>query len=613
MPHHTPLIATISVGLVLAFAFGLLAHRLKISPLVGYLLAGVAVGPFTPGFVADAELAAELAEIGVILLMFAVGLHFSLKDLMSVRKIAVPGAVVQIAVATLMGMALAWALGWSVQAGMVFGLALSVASTVVLTRALGERRLLETERGRIAVGWLVVEDLVMVVALVLLPVVGQISAGGSVSAGEVATILGITLAKVSAFVAVMLLVGRRVIPMIMHYVAHTGSRELFRLAVYALALGVAAGAASLFEVSFALGAFFAGMVMAESQLSQRATEEALPLRDAFAVLFFVSVGMLFDPKVLVEAPWAVLGTIAIIVLGKSVAAWLIVRAFGHPNGTAVTISASLAQIGEFSFILAGLGVSMRLLPEEGRDLILAGAILSIFLNPFIFALAERRPARRYPKEEAAAAAAADAAAIEKAQEEIPGPGEQTATTLADHDVLIGYGRVGRIVGDGLLEAGRPVLVFDDREDSLERARAAGAEVIEGNAADPQVLALGNLTGARRLFVTVPEAFEAGQVVEQARALNPDLEIVARAHSDATVEHLSRLGANLTVMGEREIARRMLEAALPEDAELAAAERAAGLLPAPRQEAARTLDQALDPTPDRAPDRAPDRTASQTAG
>ncbi|ATR22925.1 Potassium/proton antiporter rosB [Roseomonas mucosa] len=613
MPHHTPLIATISVGLVLAFAFGLLAHRLKISPLVGYLMAGVAVGPFTPGFVADAELAAELAEIGVILLMFAVGLHFSLKDLMSVRNIAVPGAVVQIAVATLMGMALAWALGWSLQAGMVFGLALSVASTVVLTRALGERRLLETERGRIAVGWLVVEDLVMVVALVLLPVVGQISAGGSVSAGEVATILGITLAKVSAFVAVMLLVGRRVIPMIMHYVAHTGSRELFRLAVYALALGVAAGAASLFEVSFALGAFFAGMVMAESQLSQRATEEALPLRDAFAVLFFVSVGMLFDPKVLVEAPWAVLGTIAIIVLGKSAAAWMIVRAFGHPNGTAVTISASLAQIGEFSFILAGLGVSMKLLPEEGRDLVLAGAILSIFLNPFIFALAERRPARRYPKEEVAVAVPADASAMERVQEEIPGPGEQTATTLADHDVLIGYGRVGRIVGDGLLEAGRPVLVFDDREDSLERARAAGAEVIEGNAADPQVLALGNIAGARRLFVTVPEAFEAGQVVEQARALNPRLEIVARAHSDATVEHLSRLGANLAVMGEREIARRMLEAALPEDSELAAAEQAAGLLPVPRQAVAQTLDEALNRAPDRDAGPAPDRAANQTAG
>ena len=613
MPHHTPLIATISVGLVLAFAFGLLAHRLKISPLVGYLMAGVAVGPFTPGFVADAELAAELAEIGVILLMFAVGLHFSLKDLMSVRNIAVPGAVVQIAVATLMGMALAWALGWSLQAGMVFGLALSVASTVVLTRALGERRLLETERGRIAVGWLVVEDLVMVVALVLLPVVGQISAGGSVSAGEVATILGITLAKVSAFVAVMLLVGRRVIPMIMHYVAHTGSRELFRLAVYALALGVAAGAASLFEVSFALGAFFAGMVMAESQLSQRATEEALPLRDAFAVLFFVSVGMLFDPKVLVEAPWAVLGTIAIIVLGKSAAAWMIVRACGHPNGTAVTISASLAQIGEFSFILAGLGVSMKLLPEEGRDLVLAGAILSIFLNPFIFALAERRPARRYPKEEVAVAVPADASAMERVQEEIPGPGEQTATTLADHDVLIGYGRVGRIVGDGLLEAGRPVLVFDDREDSLERARAAGAEVIEGNAADPQVLALGNIAGARRLFVTVPEAFEAGQVVEQARALNPRLEIVARAHSDATVEHLSRLGANLAVMGEREIARRMLEAALPEDSELAAAEQAAGLLPVPRQAVAQTLDEALNRAPDRDAGPAPDRAANQTAG
>ena len=611
--HHTPLIATIAAGLVLAFFFGLVAHRFRVSPLVGYLLAGVAVGPFTPGFVADAALANELSEIGVILLMFAVGLHFSLKDLMSVRGIAVPGAVAQIAVATLMGMALAWWLGWDLGAGVIFGLALSVASTVVLTRALQERRLLETERGRIAVGWLVVEDLVMVLALVLLPSVGAAVSGGSVAPADIALALAVTIAKVVAFVALMLVGGRRVVPWIMHYVAHTGSRELFRLAVYALALGVAFGAAQLFDVSFALGAFFAGMVMAESPLSQRATEEALPLRDAFAVLFFVSVGMLFDPKVLVEAPWAVLGTIAIIVLGKSAAAWMIVRAFGHPNGTAVTISASLAQIGEFSFILAGLGVSMKLLPEEGRDLVLAGAILSIFLNPFIFALAERRPARRYPKEEVAVAAPADASAMERVQEEIPGPGEQTATTLADHDVLIGYGRVGRIVGDGLLEAGRPVLVFDDREDSLERARAAGAEVIEGNAADPQVLALGNIAGARRLFVTVPEAFEAGQVVEQARALNPRLEIVARAHSDATVEHLSRLGANLTVMGEREIARRMLEAALPEDSELAAAEQAAGLLPVPRQAVAQTLDEALNRAPDRDAGPAPDRAANQTAG
>ncbi|WP_237216863.1 YbaL family putative K(+) efflux transporter, partial [Falsiroseomonas oryziterrae] len=388
--HDTPLIATIAAGFVLAFVLGMLAHRLRLSPLVGYLAAGIAVGPFTPGFVADAKLAHELAEIGVILLMFGVGLHFSFKELMEVRAIAVPGAVAQIAVATLLGMGLAWTLGWGIGAGVVFGLALSVASTVVLIRALQERRILETERGRIAVGWLIVEDLAMVLALVLLPALAPLlTGGGSLSAGQVATTVGLTLLKVSAFVAVMLIAGRRLIPWIMHHAAHTGSRELFRLAVYAIALGVAFGAAKLFDVSFALGAFFAGMMMAESRLSQRAAEEALPLRDAFAVLFFVSVGMLFNPAVLVEQPLAVLATVLIIVFGKSVAAFLIVRAFGHPAGTAITVSAALAQIGEFSFILAGLGVALAILPPEGRDLILAGAILSILLNPFLFAAVER--------------------------------------------------------------------------------------------------------------------------------------------------------------------------------------------------------------------------------
>jgi len=576
MEHQTPLIATISAGLVLAFAFGLLAHRLKISPLVGYLLAGVAVGPFTPGFVADMNLAGELAEIGVILLMFAVGLHFSVKDLLSVGRIAIPGAVVQIAVATALGMGLAHLLGWSLGGGLVFGLALSVASTVVLTRALGERRLLDTERGRIAVGWLVVEDLVMVLALVLLPAVGEALSGGSVSGTDLAWSLGITLAKVVTFVVLMLIGGRRVIPWIMHYVAHTGSRELFRLAVYALALGVAFGAAKLFDVSFALGAFFAGMVMAESQLSQRATEEALPLRDAFAVLFFVSVGMLFDPAVLIRAPWAVMGTLLIILAGKSVAAWIIVRAFGHGQGTALTISASLAQIGEFSFILAGLGTGMNLLPAEGRDLILAGAILSILVNPFLFAAAERRPARRQRPRRADTAAppVPEVAAPETVPAPLPpGPVAEEAglpapTALRGHDVVVGYGRVGRLVGEALHAAGNPVVVIDDQDETVAAAQAMGMEAFQGNAAAPSVLALASLEAARRLFVTVPEAFEAGQVVEQARQLNPSLEIVARAHSDMTVEHLSRLGADLTVMGEREIARRMLEAAAAAPRDLA---------------------------------------------
>src|SRR5882757_5707635 len=330
MPHDTPLIATIVAGLGLAFVFGALANRFRIPPLVGYLVAGVLVGPNTPGFVADAGLANELAEIGVILLMFGVGLHFSLKDLLSVRAIAVPGAIVQIGFATALGAGLSWMLGWSMGAGLVFGLALSVASTVVLLRALQERRLIETERGRIAVGWLIVEDLAMVLTLVLLPPLAGIIKG---QAGADFATLGLplllTLGKVIAFVAIMLVVGRRAIPWLLHYVAHTGSRELFRLAVLAIALGVAYGAAMLFGVSFALGAFFAGMILSESELSQRAANESLPLRDAFAVLFFVSVGMLFNPMIVVN-DWAqVLATLAIIIVGKSAAAYLIVRAFGH--------------------------------------------------------------------------------------------------------------------------------------------------------------------------------------------------------------------------------------------------------------------------------------------
>ena len=563
MPHETPLIATIVIGLVLAFIFGAIANRLRIPPLVGYLVAGVLAGSHTPGFVADQELASELAEIGVILLMFGVGLHFSLKDLLSVRAIAIPGAIVQILVATLLGAGLAWILGWSMQAGFVFGLALSVASTVVLLRAMQERRLIETERGRIAVGWLIVEDLAMVLALVLLPAIAGAINGGSETGDMVRAasdpivryfdlgiggVIALTLGKVVAFVAVMLIVGRRVIPWTLHAIAHTGSRELFRLAVLAIALGVAFGAAKLFGVSLALGAFFAGMIMSESELSHRAAEESLPLRDAFAVLFFVSVGMLFDPMTIVNDPLPLLATLAIIVVGKSLAAFFIVRAFGYPTGTALIISASLAQIGEFSFILAELGVGLGMLPEEGRDLILGGAILSILVNPLVFAgvtYLKPRLEKRVPTEEPSTE---DLAAIETPDVEI------RPTTLTDHAVLVGYGRVGSLVGDALKEVGKPFLVIEDADKTVAKLHEENIETIVGNAANGDILAAANLAQARQLIIAIPNAFEAGQIVVKARAANPVISILARAHSDAEVQHLQDLGADAVIMGEREIAR-----------------------------------------------------------
>jgi CPA2 family monovalent cation:H+ antiporter-2 len=401
MHHATPLISTIVGGIVLAFILGAIASRLRLPPLIGYLCAGIVVGPHTPGYTADQALAPELAELGVILLMFGVGLHFSIKDLMAVKRIAIPGAVVQIGIATLMGMLVAWGFGWSWGQGLVYGLALSVASTVVLLKALQERDLVESPQGRIAVGWLIVEDLAMVLALVLLPAMAGLLAGAGETSGEAAPATGevvfaifATLGKVAAFVAVMLVIGRRFIPWMLERIVWTGNREMFRLGVLATALGVAYGAYALFGVSFALGAFFAGMVLAESEFSHRAAEESLPLRDAFAVLFFVSVGMLFDPMVLVNDPWGVLGTVFIIVVGKSLAALAIVRAFGHSGQTGMTIAVSLAQIGEFSFILASLGVYLKILPERGQALILAGALLSIMLNPVLFHLLDLYTARR---------------------------------------------------------------------------------------------------------------------------------------------------------------------------------------------------------------------------
>jgi CPA2 family monovalent cation:H+ antiporter-2 len=463
LPHSTPLITTIVAGLTLAFAFGFIAHRLKVPALAGYLLAGVLIGPFTPGFVADQKLATELAEIGVILLMFGVGLHFSLKDLLAVRAIAAPGAIGQMAGATLMGIILALAMGWTLGAGLVFGLALSVASTVVLLRALQERRIIDTERGRIAVGWLIVEDMAMVLTLVLLPPIAGLLGGiapvqqagqglfGWLEAGTVWGILLVALVKIAAFVALMLVVGHKLIPWILHHVAHSGSRELFRLAVLVLALGVAFGSAQLFGVSFALGAFFAGMVMAESPLSTQAARETLPLRDAFAVLFFVSVGMLFDPAILVEDPAAVIATFLVIVVGKSAVAYGIMRAFGHARHSSLTIAASLAQIGEFSFILIVLGQKLLLVPDNGRDLVVAGALLSILFNPLLFYMLDRYAA---PRGEEPAEKTGEAAIEDRGE---------TRSALAGHVILVGHGRVGRRISEALSREGTPMLVIDENQ------------------------------------------------------------------------------------------------------------------------------------------------------
>ena len=551
--HDAPLIATIVSGIVLAFVFASLAYKLKLPPLAGYLMAGVVVGPFTPGYVADGHLAHQLAELGVVLLMFGVGLHFSLKDLLSVKNIAIPGALGQMAVATVLGMLLGWALGWPFAQSFVFGLALSVASTVVLLRAMEERRLMDTERGRIAIGWLIVEDLAMVLALVLLPAIGLALSGGAeggagLSLGAIASTVGITIGKVVLFVALMLIVGKRLIPWILKTVAYTGSRELFRLAVLAIALGVAFGAAGLFGVSFELGAFFAGMMMGESKLSQRAAEETLPLRDAFAVLFFVSIGMLFNYQVVLTQPLVVLAALSIIVIGKSLAAFVIVLAFGRPLRTALTIATSLAQIGEFSFILIGVGVAQNLVSKEAQDVLLAAAILSILINPLLFKLLDRAK----PWLEARENKSAVPAAVE------PAPEALTSSTLTGHVVVAGYGQVGCLVGEALREQGFEVLVLEEEQERIALLRQSGIATIVGNATQDEVLAAANLTQARALVVTLPDVFESGEVVRVARLANPKLQIIARADSDACMAHLQKQGADLVVVAEPELARGMLE-------------------------------------------------------
>lgn len=544
MHATTPLISTIAVGLVLAFLLGILANRLRISPLVGYLVAGVLVGPFTPGFVADTALAPELAELGVILLMFGVGLHFSLKDLMAVKSIAIPGAIAQIAVATLLGMGLSALLGWSLASGLVFGLCLSTASTVVLLRALEERQLIDSQRGQIAIGWLIVEDLAMVLTLVLLPAFRDMIGAEHADTGKLIRDLAWTIGKVVAFITLMIVVGRRLVPWVLAKSAATGSRELFTLAVLAMSLGIAFGAVKLFDVSFALGAFFAGVVLNESELSQRAAHDTLPLRDAFAVLFFVSVGMLFDPMILVNEPMAVIITLAIIIFGKSAAAFVLVRLFGHSKRTALTISTSLAQIGEFAFILAGLGVVLGLLSEQGRNLVLAGAILSIMINPLLFSLLERYLEKTETIDEQI---------VEEAIEEE----KQIPVDMCNHALLVGYGRVGSLIGAKLHQEGIPIVVIENSRARVDALREQGIKAVLGNATKGEIMDLARLDCARWLLLTIPNGYEAGEIVAAAREKRPDLEIIARAHYDDEVSYITEHGANQVVMGEREIANSMI--------------------------------------------------------
>jgi monovalent cation:H+ antiporter-2, CPA2 family len=556
VPHSLTLITTIATGLGLALIMGFIAVRLQLPALVGYLIAGIIIGPATPGFVADLELSSQLAEMGVMLLMFGVGLHFSLNQLLAVRRIALPGAIVQIVVATLLGVTAATFWGWSLAAGIVFGLALSVASTVVLLRALESRGLLESVNGHIAVGWLVVEDIVMVFVLVLLPplsvwLTGNTNAGieGTGNRSLLETII-LTLGQVSVFIALMLVVGRRLFPWLLWQVARTGSRELFTLCVIAAAVGIAYASAELFGVSFALGAFFAGMVMRESPLSYRAAEESLPFRDAFSVLFFVSVGMLFDPRILINEPIHVIIAVAIILLGKSLAAFFLVLLFRYPLNTALTVSASLAQIGEFSFILVGLGVSLGLLPKEGQSLILAGAIISIALNPFVFRAIE--PAQSWIRSRSKLAQI-----LERPDDPLAVlPMTVDLNRLTGQAVLVGYGRVGRRIGEALTKNGISFVVAEANREIVEKLRKSGIPAVSGDASEPSVLIQAHIQRARMLVIAIPDALDVRRMIEIARTVNPRIETVVRTHSEEEAVLLEKENAGKVFLGEHELALAM---------------------------------------------------------
>lgn len=547
MEHNVLLISTIAMGFGLALVFGFIAERLKVPALLGYLVAGIIIGPATPGFVADVEIAAQLSEIGVMLLMFGVGLHFSLDDLMSVKWVAIPGAIVQMTVATLMGMGVASLWGWSVGEALVLGISLSCASTVVLLKALETRGILVSMNGRIAVGWLVMEDLVIVLALVLMPSLAEVIKGNpGQDASAIWFVIGETLLQVAAFIAIMLFAGRRVIPWVMWQISRTGSRELFTLSVVAAALGIAFGAAKLFGVSFALGAFFAGMVMRESEFSQRAAEESLPLRDAFAVLFFVGVGMLFDPTVIWTEPLHLLAVVLIIMIGKSIAAFVLVLLLRYTLTTALTVSASLAQIGELSFILVGLGISLGMLPQEGQSLVLSGAIISIALNPLMFKMVE--PLKQWLLDNSAWARNMEHRAVPFSQ--LP---ETTETAyLAGQVVLVGFGALGKNMSQTLREKAIPFVVIDQHRDVVESLREEGLAAVAGDAAEPAVLIQAHIANASMLVISTADPIDVSRIIETAKTLNPEVEVVLNANSEDEARMFEEAGLGKVFVAEREL-------------------------------------------------------------
>jgi monovalent cation:H+ antiporter-2, CPA2 family len=554
MDHNLTLITTVAAGFGLALIFGFIAERCKLPALVGYLLAGILIGPATPGFVADVAIASQLSEIGVMLLMFGVGLHFSINDLMSVRRIALPGALVQMTFATLLGMALAHWWGWTFGEGLIFGLALSCASTVVLLKALESRGILDSMNGKIAIGWLVVEDLLTVLVLVLMPPLAAILGGTTTETitTPLWQTIGFTFLQVTAFIVLMLVVGKRLLPWLLWHVAKTGSRELFTLAVISAAIGIAFGAAHLFSVSFALGAFFAGMVMRESEFSHRAAEESLPLRDAFAVLFFVSVGMLFEPAILVEQPFNVLAVVAVIILGKSIAAMVITLAFRYPLSTALTVAASLAQIGEFSFILAGLGLSLGILPTQGMSLILAGALISIAMNPLIFSMIT-------PFKKWVLGFSELARHLEKRTDpfsELPMSTERKY--LEGQVVLVGYGRVGKRIAKALTDNNIPFVVAEENREIVENLRKKGIPAVSGNAAEPSVLIQAHIANASMLVIATPDTIDVRKMVQTAKTLQPGIEIVVRTHNEDESKFLRVENIGKVFYGEEELAKGMCE-------------------------------------------------------
>lgn len=553
LTHSLPLITTIAVGFVMALILGLLAERSKVPAIVGYLVAGIIIGPATPGFVADPHIASQLSEIGIMLLMFGVGLHFSPSDLLAVKRIAMTGALVQMTVTTAVGFLVSRLWGWSVASSLIFGLCLACASTVVMLKSLEARDELDSMSGRIAVGWLVVQDLVTIFALVMLPAFAEMLAPASaqpLAAISVWKEVGKTLLQVSAFVAVMLIVGKRVLPYLLWQVAQTGSRELFTLAVITTAIGIAYGASELFNVSFAIGAFFAGTVMRESEFSHRAAEQTLPLRDAFSVLFFVSIGMLVEPAIIYEQPLRVMIVVMIVVVINFLAAVAVILLSRYPLRLAFSIGVSLAQIGEFSIILSGLGVTLGLLNKDGMTLILSGVLLSIALNSFLFKLIE--PSLGWLLKHFSLVRKLNARLDQTATL----PVSTTDKYLEGQVVLVGYGRVGRRIAQALDEQGIPYVIAEQNRELVEDLRTKGIPAVSGNAGEPAVLIQAHIAEAAMLVIATPDTIQVKQMVDTARTLNPGIEVVIRTHTEEESQLLSQDGMGTIFFGEEELAKGM---------------------------------------------------------